>query len=254
MEVLRITTSRIRALGNDVNQQKRDNTVQWLLFCVSVRVARIYRIHDCIHPRVQRPCRHSDNVLMDINYRSLIRMTNISHLLTVLVLTAVLAVFLIPLSGRPTARRTAGPTEVRRESAHSETGASVSEPLSAATTVPTTTPTTTAVPTPTTPPTTTPPAPALDVAAAAAVPSGYGCAAALAYLRAHAAPGFALECPGWADGHQAMSCDNVAGICPGAKVIAISIPCPAAYMNEASNSWVLLGESHNALDPYGYCL
>lgn len=88
---------------------------------------------------------------------------------------------------------------------------------------------------------------------AAAVSSGYGCATALAYLKAHAAPGFTLECPGWADGHQAMSCDNVPGICPGTKLIAISMPCPAAYMNEASNSWVLVGASHTAIDPYGYC-
>lgn len=62
-----------------------------------------------------------------------------------------------------------------------------------------------------------------------------------------------LECPGWADGHQAMTCDNVAGVCPGAKVIAISVPCAAAYMNEASNSWVIIGESNAAIDPYGYC-
>jgi hypothetical protein len=50
-----------------------------------------------------------------------------------------------------------------------------------------------------------------------------------------------------------MSCDDVAGVCPGAMVIAISTPCPAAYMNEASNSWVIIGDSHAALDPYGYC-
>jgi hypothetical protein len=87
----------------------------------------------------------------------------------------------------------------------------------------------------------------------AAVPSGYGCGPALAYLQAHAAPGFAFECPGFAQGHQAMTCDNVAGVCPGAEVIVISTPCPAAYMNEASNSWVVLGESDAALDPYGYC-
>jgi len=98
---------------------------------------------------------------------------------------------------------------------------------------------------------TVPQAPTLD--AAAAVPGGYGCADALAYLQAHAVPGFTLECPGWADGHQAMSCDNVAGICPEAKVIAMSVPCPAAYMNEASNSWVVPGEGDHALDPYGYC-
>jgi len=50
-----------------------------------------------------------------------------------------------------------------------------------------------------------------------------------------------------------MSCVNVAGVCPGAKVIAIADPCPAAYMNEASNSWVITGASNAALDPYGYC-
>ncbi len=86
-----------------------------------------------------------------------------------------------------------------------------------------------------------------------AVTSGYGCAPALAYLQAHSAPGFIFQCPGWADGHQAMSCIDVPGVCPGARVIAISTPCPAAYMNEASNSWVISGESNAAIDPYGYC-
>ena len=50
-----------------------------------------------------------------------------------------------------------------------------------------------------------------------------------------------------------MTCDNVAGVCPGTKVIAIATPCPAAYMNEASNSWVIEGESKARLDPYGDC-
>jgi hypothetical protein len=50
-----------------------------------------------------------------------------------------------------------------------------------------------------------------------------------------------------------MTCVNVAGVCPGEQVIAISDPCPAAYMNEASNSWVLLGESSASIDPYGSC-
>jgi len=50
-----------------------------------------------------------------------------------------------------------------------------------------------------------------------------------------------------------MTCIDVAGVCPDAKVIAISTPCPAAYMNEASNSWVIQGESSAAIDPYGYC-
>jgi hypothetical protein len=81
----------------------------------------------------------------------------------------------------------------------------------------------------------------------------YGCGAALAYLSAHAAPGFSFECPGYADGHQAMTCENIPGLCPGTKLIAISVPCAAAYMNEASNSWVLSGESDAPIDPYGYC-
>jgi hypothetical protein len=50
-----------------------------------------------------------------------------------------------------------------------------------------------------------------------------------------------------------MTCVNVSGVCPGARLIAISVPCSAAYMNEASNSWVVLGESDAPIDPYGYC-
>ncbi len=87
----------------------------------------------------------------------------------------------------------------------------------------------------------------------AARPNGYGCGSALAYLRAHAAPGFSFECPGWADGNQAMTCMDMPGVCPGEMVIAISTPCAAAYMNEASNSWVFMGLSDAPIDPYGYC-
>jgi hypothetical protein len=83
-------------------------------------------------------------------------------------------------------------------------------------------------------------------------PSG-GCGSAIAYLRAHAAPGFTVECPGNAFGHQAMTCVNIAGYCPGQRIIAIAVACPASWMNEASNSWVLTGRSTMALDPYGYC-
>jgi hypothetical protein len=93
-----------------------------------------------------------------------------------------------------------------------------------------------------------PPAPVAESPSA-----GYGCAAALTYLRAHAAPGFDLQCPGNAFGHQAMTCVNTAPQCPSQQVIAIRIPCPAAYMNEASNSWVLLGLRATRIDPYGYC-
>jgi len=95
-----------------------------------------------------------------------------------------------------------------------------------------------------------PPAPA---AAPAPPPSTYGCGPALAYLASHAAPGFSFECPGYADGRQAMTCINIAGLCPGERLIAIAVPCAAAYMNEASNSWVLIHESSAPIDPYGYC-
>jgi hypothetical protein len=86
-----------------------------------------------------------------------------------------------------------------------------------------------------------------------ATANGFGCAAALDYLAAHAAPGFTFQCPGNASGHQAMTCVNHAPQCPGQRIIAIQVPCPAAYENEASNSWVLLGLRSAAIDPYGYC-
>jgi hypothetical protein len=90
-------------------------------------------------------------------------------------------------------------------------------------------------------------------APAPVTPTGYGCAAAVAYLQTHAAPGFVFECPGGALGHQAMTCINVAGVCPGQHLIAIADPCTAAYMNEAHNSWVLEGRLPGPIDPYGYC-
>jgi hypothetical protein len=184
---------------------------------------------------------------------SLHRLTTTSHFLTALILAAIGAAILVPLSSHP-GSHTPGPTTVRSEIAHSETNpAKATMPLSttSTTTAPIIAPTTTAPPPP--PPTTAPAPPPPARVAVAAVPSGYGCGPAIAYLRVHAAPGFSFECPGWADGHQAMSCDNVPGVCLGTMVIAISTPCPAAYMNEASNSWVLLGKSDAPLDPYGYC-
>jgi hypothetical protein len=89
--------------------------------------------------------------------------------------------------------------------------------------------------------------------AASPIASSYGGGAAISYLSAHAAPGFTFECPGYALGHQAMTCINVAGVCAGSHLIVISDPCQAAYENEASNSWVLEGLRHAPIDPYGYC-
>jgi hypothetical protein len=81
-----------------------------------------------------------------------------------------------------------------------------------------------------------------------------GCAAAYAYLHAYAAPGFTFECPGDAGGHQAMTmCVTGSTQCGGLRLIVIADPCPAAYMNEASNSWALTGASDAPLDPYGSC-
>jgi len=132
--------------------------------------------------------------------------------------------------------------------------------------VPTTTtttgtpPSTTITATPAAPTTTTAPAvPAVTPGPAvqpAVQPAGYGCAAALAYLGEHAAAGFSFECPGYADGHQAMTCINHAPECPGEQLIVINDPCPAAYMNEAfnSNSWNPATQSFtDGIDPYGYC-
>lgn len=137
------------------------------------------------------------------------------------------------------------------------TSNSVAMPTTTTTTVAPTTTTTVPVTTTTAVPTTTimPPttvAPSSTVAPRAAV-WGYGCSDALAWLRQHAVPGFTFICPGYAQGRQAMTCINVTGICPGQHLIVIHDPCPAAYMNEASNSWVLTGRSHAAIDPYGYC-
>jgi hypothetical protein len=107
-----------------------------------------------------------------------------------------------------------------------------------------------------------PPPPAPAPAAAPSVPavvpargeaSVWGCAAAVAYLSAYSYPGFTFECPGNALGREGMTCLNDAGVCPGEAIIAIADACPAAYMNEASNSWVLEGRSTAPIDPYGTC-
>lgn len=137
-------------------------------------------------------------------------------------------------------------------------------PAVPATTVAPSPPTTAAVAPPSTaavqPPATTvasAPAPTVTAApapvrVASAAPSS-GCAAALSYLAGHSAPGFRFECPGYALGRQAMTCINVSGVCPGEKLIAIAVACPASWMNEASNSWVLSGLASRPIDPYGYC-
>jgi hypothetical protein len=91
------------------------------------------------------------------------------------------------------------------------------------------------------------PAPAAAVAAApapsnpGALPTtgratAWGYVAALTYLQAYAAKGFALECPGDAEGRE-----------------AIADRCPQAYMNAPSNSYVISGVSSAPIDPFGPC-
>ncbi len=89
----------------------------------------------------------------------------------------------------------------------------------------------------------------------------------MAYLQAYAAPGFALDCPGYAEGHEAMTCvhDTPAypDACPNGPTIDISDACPQAYMNESANSWNLTGQlsteqqkfgvSYAEIDPFGAC-
>jgi hypothetical protein len=83
---------------------------------------------------------------------------------------------------------------------------------------------------------------------AAPTPNTTSCEWALAYLRANAAPGSTLECPGSAFGHQAVTlttCDE--GGC--SNRIIIHDVCAASVMNEAWNS----RHPSGPIDPYGHC-
>ena len=111
----------------------------------------------------------------------------------------------------------------------------------------TTTTTTTTSATNGTPPVATAPAAAPVVPAAVSS----GCADALAYLASHQAPGFIDTCAdGSALGHYGFTCADVAGMCPGVRIIRIACPAPFVYMNEAHNSRVVVGLDHG-VDPYG---
>ena len=119
------------------------------------------------------------------------------------------------------------------------------------TTAPPQQPSVTAAPASAPAPPTAPAESAPSTAAGETTTLGYGCFPALVYLETHAAPGFQFVCPGNALGQEAMTCDDFAPVCPGSKVIIISDPCPTAYMNEASNSWVVEGLSESRIDPFG---
>lgn len=55
------------------------------------------------------------------------------------------------------------------------------------------------------------------------------------------AAGFVVVCPGFALGHEGMTCMNVAGVCPGARQIVIHDPQPFVVANEFENSRILSG-------------
>jgi len=77
------------------------------------------------------------------------------------------------------------------------------------------------------------------------------CADALAFLAAHQAPGFDAACAaGSALGHLGFTCVDQPGMCAGTRIIRIACPAPFVYMNEAHNSWVLIG-ARTGIDPYG---
>lgn len=78
------------------------------------------------------------------------------------------------------------------------------------------------------------------------------CADALAYLAAHQAPGFVDSCAdGSAQGHLGYTCADTPGRCAGRRFIRIACPAPFVYMNEAHNSWVVIGQRSGPIDPYG---
>lgn len=105
--------------------------------------------------------------------------------------------------------------------------------------------------------TTPPPAPKFQPVAAQVPARGeataYGCGPALAYLAAYEAPGFSASCPAYSEGYQATTSCAGTDCSAGERLITITVPCAAAYMNEASNSWVLSGLTMAPIDPYGYC-
>jgi hypothetical protein len=181
---------------------------------------------------------------------------------------AIGALQLVTAQGSPTAHFQSGALTAAATAEHASP---VISPPSTAAPAPTTTTTTAAATPPPAPAPATAPAAAMVATPAAVAPvpvpapsdpsvvppvgqaTAWGCTAALAYLQAYAARGFALECPGYAEGQEAMTCVRVVAVCPGSAVIAIADPCPEAYMNEASNSYVITGVADTPIDPYGAC-
>jgi hypothetical protein len=176
------------------------------------------------------------------------------------------------VSSPATARLTSASLVQARTTVPSTTTTTTSTTTTTTTTTPTTAPPPAPTPAvlaaaPVTPPPAPPPPPAAPALPAYGHATVWSCAAALAYLQAYAAPGFALDCPGYAEGHEAMTClhgtPQYPDACPNGPTIAISDACPQAYMNESANSWYLTGQlsveqqkfgvSYATIDPFGAC-
>jgi hypothetical protein len=70
------------------------------------------------------------------------------------------------------------------------------------------------------------------------------CATAIAAVEGRGlspAAGFVVICPGFALGHEGMTCMHEPGICPGTEEIVIHDPEPFVVANEFENSRILAG-------------
>ncbi len=98
--------------------------------------------------------------------------------------------------------------------------------------------------------------------------AGRGCTAAKEYISTYASKSvvgipikWRVECPyPVPGGHQAMTCANSPGYCEGFLIAFRDLNvCPAAIMNEASNSFYKRNPQTGAIvheylnDPFGYC-
>jgi hypothetical protein len=91
----------------------------------------------------------------------------------------------------------------------------------------------------------------------------WNCATGAAYMAAHAAPGFLVDCPATVPrGAAALTgITQTSGLPQGGifgaeivgAVLIADTTCGAAWMNEASNTWVLTGQSSAPIDPFGPC-
>lgn len=99
-------------------------------------------------------------------------------------------------------------------------------------------------PPPTTPPSSPPPVLASATAQQRVSPATDTCGAVIAEVEArglYPAPGFTVVCPGYALGHEGMTCMNVPSVCPGHAEIVIHYVRAFVVANEFENSRIFAG-------------